>query len=102
MKLIPAYTNFGFTLNAFHNAREAKNINPAAILKSDNLKNLYKEIRIELEFIRNKIKNYYNPKRMKGPSFSEGDMVYLAIKNISTKRPTKKLDYKYIGPYKVL
>jgi hypothetical protein len=48
------------------------------------------------------MKNYYNPKRIKGPSFSEGDMVYLAIKNISIKRLTKKLDYKYIGPYKVL
>ena len=28
-------------------------------------------------------------------------MVYLAIKNIITKRPSKKLDYKYLGPYKV-
>ena len=29
-------------------------------------------------------------------------MVYLAIKNIITKRPNKKLDYKYLGPYKVI
>ena len=28
-------------------------------------------------------------------------MVYLAIKNIITKRLSKKLDYKYLGPYKV-
>jgi hypothetical protein len=47
------------------------------------------------------MKNYYNPKRMKGPSFKEGDMVYLATKNISTKRPSKKLDYKYIRPYRI-
>jgi hypothetical protein len=66
------------------------------------LKNLYEEIRTELEFIRNRMKNYYNPKRIKGLSFSEGDMVYLAIKNILIKRLMKKLNYKYIGPYKVL
>ena len=29
-------------------------------------------------------------------------MVYLAIKNIITKRPSKKLDYKYLRPYKVI
>jgi hypothetical protein len=39
---------------------------------------------------------------LKGPTFSKGDMVLLATKNINTKRPNKKLDYKYIGPYKIL
>ena len=28
-------------------------------------------------------------------------MVYLATKNIIIKKPSKKLDYKYLGPYKV-
>ena len=28
-------------------------------------------------------------------------MVYLAVKNIITKRFSKKLDYKYLKPYKV-
>ena len=28
-------------------------------------------------------------------------MVYLTIKNIITKKPSKKLDYKYLRPYKV-
>ena len=29
-------------------------------------------------------------------------MVYLVIKNIITKKPNKKLDYKYLGLYKVI
>ena len=29
-------------------------------------------------------------------------MVYLAIKNIITKKPSKKLDYKYLKLYKVI
>jgi hypothetical protein len=48
------------------------------------------------------MKNYYNPKRMKGLSFKEGDIIYLATKNISIKRPSKKLNYKYIRPYKII
>ena len=29
-------------------------------------------------------------------------MVYLVIKNIITKKPNKKLDYKYLKLYKVI
>ena len=29
-------------------------------------------------------------------------MVYLATKNIITKRPNKKFNYKYIEPYRVI
>ena len=29
-------------------------------------------------------------------------MVYLAIKNITIKKPSKKLNYKYLGLYKVI
>ena len=45
------------------------------------------------------MKKYYNQKRLKGLTFSEGSIVYLATKNIITKRFSKKLDYKYLGPY---
>ena len=48
------------------------------------------------------MKKYYNQKRLKGLTFSEGSMVYLAIKNIIIKRLNKKLDYKYLGLYKVI
>ena len=47
------------------------------------------------------MKKYYNQKRLKKLTFSERNMVYLAIKNIIIKRPNKKLDHKYLGPYKV-
>ena len=45
---------------------------------------------------------YYNQKRLKGPTFAEGDMVYLSTKNITTKRPSKKLDNKFLGPYPIV
>ena len=48
------------------------------------------------------MKKYYDHKRLKKLTFSEENMVYLAIKNIITKRLNKKLDYKYLGLYKVI
>ena len=48
------------------------------------------------------MKKYYNQKRLKELTFSKKSMVYLATKNIITKRFSKKLDYKYLGLYKVI
>jgi len=36
-----------------------------------------------------------------GPEFKEGDKVYLFRKNVKTKRPSDKLDYKKLGLFKI-
>ncbi len=36
------------------------------------------------------------------PAFKEGDKVYLLWKHIKTKRLSTKLDFKKLGPFKVL
>ena len=45
---------------------------------------------------------YYNQKRLKELTFLKKSMVYLVIKNIIIKRLSKKLNYKYIGLYKII
>src|SRR5438034_11253110 len=47
------------------------------------------------------MKDYYNPKRSKGPILKEGGKVYLLRRNIRLKRPYEKLDFKKYGPYKI-
>jgi hypothetical protein len=58
-------------------------------------------MKIELEFIRKRMKKHYDTKKVEGLTFKEGEIVYLAIKNIIIKRPLHKLDYKYIRLYKI-
>ena len=36
------------------------------------------------------------------PAFKEGDKVYLLRKHIKTKRLSTKLDFKKLGPFKIL
>lgn len=38
----------------------------------------------------------------KDVDYDVGDMVWLSTKNIKTERPSKKLDHKMIGPYKII
>ena len=48
------------------------------------------------------MQKYYNQKRLKRLTFLKGSMVYLAIKNVIIKIFSKKLNYKYLGLYKVI
>ncbi|KAM4065521.1 reverse transcriptase (RNA-dependent DNA polymerase) [Hirsutella rhossiliensis] len=62
-----------------------------AILQADQLRKLHKEMQQELQFVRERMSTHYNRKRLQGPIFQEGDMVYLVRRNIKTKRPSNKL-----------
>jgi hypothetical protein len=45
---------------------------------------------------------YYNEKKKPSPVYVEGDMVLLLRKFIQTRRLNSKLDYRYIGPFRVV
>ncbi|KAM4062066.1 reverse transcriptase (RNA-dependent DNA polymerase) [Hirsutella rhossiliensis] len=83
-KLSPAYANYGYNPEAFKVTRQGPQAE-RAILQADQLRKLHKEMQQELQFVRERI----------------GDMVYLVRRNIKTKRPSNKLDFKKLGPFKV-
>ena len=47
-------------------------------------------------------KEYYDAGRKPDPNLPSGDMVLVFPRNICTTPPCKKLDYKTIGPFKIL
>ena len=44
---------------------------------------------------------YYDKKSKKAPSYRKGDLVMLNGKNLRTRRPSRKLEHKLYGPFKV-
>jgi hypothetical protein len=65
------------------------------------MKHLHNELLRDIKFITNKLSMYYNKKRLRGPTLSEGNLVYLLRKNIKIKRSSMKLDHTKLGPYKI-
>jgi hypothetical protein len=65
------------------------------------MKNLYKELSRNIEFIINRLLMYYNHKRLRGSTLKERDLVYLLWKNIKIKRLSMKLDYMKLNLYKI-
>jgi hypothetical protein len=48
-------------------------------VKANQLYTLYATLKKDLEFVRNRIKQYYNKYRLKGPRLKRRDKVYLIL-----------------------
>ncbi len=48
------------------------------------------------------MRKQYNKKRQPAKEYKKGDWVYLNAQNLPTLRVTKKLEGKFVGPYKVI
>jgi hypothetical protein len=99
-KMEPARALFGFT-PSIQPKIEGLPQTEKAMLMSEQLLSLHGYLQVQLEFLQKRMAKYYNQKRLKGPTFSEGDMVYLVRRNIKTDRPSLKLDFKKLGPFAV-
>jgi hypothetical protein len=99
-KITPFYANYGFEPE-IDKAPRVGPLAEKAMLTADQLKSLHTAMGKELEYVRQRMATYYNQKRLKGPIFKRGEMVYLLRKNFKTTRPSPKLDYKKVGPFKV-
>ena len=80
---------------------EGRAVNPTAEHTVANYKAIYQQVRENLEQARRKYKEFYDAKHEATPPFKVGDMVWLSRQNISTTRPSTKLDYKRLGPFKI-
>ena len=65
------------------------------------LRELYIELKIDLNFLVERLAEYINRKRIKGPNLSKEDPVYLLRKNIKTIRLSLKLDYTKLRLFKI-
>jgi len=48
------------------------------------------------------MKQYYDEHRADSQSYKPGDLVLLEGSNLTTIRPSKKLDHKHFGPFEIL
>jgi hypothetical protein len=64
------------------------------------------EIRKQLEFklkkIQTRIKRHYNLHHKKIPLYKIGTKVLLSVRNIRTKKSNKKLNYKFLEPFRIV
>jgi hypothetical protein len=67
-------------------------------IKDTKLRTIHQELKEET----NRDDKYFADRKRTNKQFEVNDLVYLSTKNLSTNRPSKKLDFKRIGPFKII
>jgi hypothetical protein len=101
-KMTPFYANYGyhpsfisqFNVPSEHSA-------PAAADFALHLHEIHERLVENVKSAQDSQARYYDAKHSR-IEFNVGDSVWLNASNISTSRPSKKLDWKRLGPYKVI
>lgn len=76
--------------------------NESAEQFAERIKKIREEAQAAIEAAHATMKRYYDRKRSNSQEFKIGDFVWLEGTNIKTDRPTKKLEDKRYGPFKIL
>ena len=97
-KVIPFFANFGYEADLRQGHIGTV---PRAAVKADKMSALYAMLKDKLEFVRTRIKQYYDKHRLEGPRLERGDKVYLISRNLRTSRPSRKLDFKKVGLFRI-
>ena len=74
---------------------------PTAHNFTHSLSELHQYCREQVAIAQQKYQGPADARRTIPPDFRVGDLVWLNAKNIKTKRPSKKLDHKRVGPFKI-
>ena len=64
-----------------------------------DMNKIYRELRDHLTTRNGKAESHRNKRRRDGPQLKKGDRVYLSTKNLRTKKPSRTLDAKRVGPF---
>jgi transposase InsO family protein len=75
--------------------------NPAAEERAKIMRSIHQQLQHALTDAIATQARFYNRKVKEAPQFQIGDQVWLLRRNIITTRPSDKLDYKRLGPFRV-
>jgi hypothetical protein len=99
-KVSPHFANYGYHPR-FTSANDIDGTVPAAQEHADNLHKLHETLVENVTAAQNTQAKYYDAKH-KLITFAPGDKVWLQSSNLQTQRPSKKLDWKRLGPFEVV
>jgi transposase InsO family protein len=99
----PFFANYGCHPNSVTTvaSRTPNSDNPAAEDLAVSLRNIHKQLALDLADASATQAHFYNRKVKKAPRFKKGNQVWLLRRNIKTTRPSDKLDYKRLGPFRI-
>ena len=94
------YANYGMHPES-QNPRRTEVINPASHACTHWISGALNRGKKALEAARERMINYANTRRTPPPAYKVGDAVMLSTAHLKLRRPCRKLDHKFIGPFQI-
>jgi hypothetical protein len=102
-KKTPFLANYGYniTLPVTIVPRPGDSSNPAAEDLAKSLRDIHKQLALDLADASATQARFYDRKVKEAPPYKVGDRVWLLRRNVKTARPSDKLDHKRLGPFPI-
>jgi len=101
-RVSPFFTNYGYHPRCSVTVATSDSTNPAAEALVDQLQAIQAELKVNLRQAQERYKEQHDRHTRPAPAVMVGDKVRLNRRHIQTTRPSRKLDVKRMGPFKVL
>ena len=98
--MTPFYANYGWHPETV-NPRKAEASNPASEAYAHWARKSIETNRRMLEAAQERMVRYADRKRKEACKYRVGDMVLLSARTLRTKRPSRKFDHKFHGPFQI-
>jgi len=98
----PFFANLGYHPKFTITIPRVSKDNAPAQERVQTLKNLYAEMQLNIHTAIEQHTRNFDTRAQPQPNLQVGDLVWLDARNLQTNRPCKKLDYKRVGPYRIL
>ena len=98
----PFFANKGYHPKLSINLRDPGVQSAEVNSYTSELQKLHEYLKSQIFQANQEYVEFADRKQLEAPNWKAGDLVYLSMKNIKTKRPTKKFKNKWAGPFAVL
>ena len=96
----PFYANYGYHPRFTFKLTDHSTV-PIVEERVRQLQHLHKDLTLAISKAQERYKKFFDKKIKESPQFNLNDKVWLLSRNITTARPSRKLDHKRLGPFKI-
>jgi hypothetical protein len=97
----PFFANYGFQ-PGFSIGIHTSSVNTSTEEWAHLMKEIHQDMYLELSLAQDRHKERADRHQLTTPGFKVGDMVWLLRRHIATTRPCHKLDFKKLGPFRIV
>jgi transposase InsO family protein len=102
INMSPFFANYGYHPRGLDELEMQEEGTAPVVEKVKSITEVHELCKRNIDLANATYAKYYNDKRREQDAFEVGDQVLVSLQNVQTRRPSKKMDIRFAGPYSIL